>query len=59
MSWHRYWNYLRRQLFVMDTYVSLRNRQTNHTMMALHSYMSLAVIIPVCTGDATFKAFKL
>jgi hypothetical protein len=36
----RYWNYLRRQLFVLDTYYSPTNRTTNHTMMLLHSYGS-------------------
>jgi hypothetical protein len=36
----RYWNYLRRQLYVLDTYHSRHNKTLNHTMMLLHSYGS-------------------
>jgi hypothetical protein len=36
----RYWNYLRRQLYVLDTYHSSHNKTLNHTMMLLHSYGS-------------------
>ncbi|KAK9804057.1 hypothetical protein WJX73_000030 [Symbiochloris irregularis] len=49
MPWRRYWNYLRRQLYVMDTYTSPHNRALNHTMMALHTYLSLAFVIPTVT----------
>jgi hypothetical protein len=45
-----YWNYLRRQLFVMDTYASAHNRRVNHTMLALHAYLSWAVVMPLLTG---------
>lgn len=37
---HQYWNYLRRQLFVLDTYYNESNRVANHTLMLLHSYGS-------------------
>lgn len=50
MPWGRYWNYLRRQLYVMDTYTSPHNRAVNHTMMALHTYLSLAFVVPTVTG---------
>jgi hypothetical protein len=36
----QYWNYLRRQLFVLDTYYNESNRVANHTLMLLHSYGS-------------------
>lgn len=36
----RYWNYLRRQLYVLDTYYSSHDKTLNHTMMAAHSYAS-------------------
>jgi hypothetical protein len=36
----RYWNYLRRQLYVLDTYHSRHNKALNHSMMLLHSYGS-------------------
>ena len=45
-----YWNYLRRQLFVMDTYASAHNRRVNHTMLTLHAYLSWAVVLPLLTG---------
>lgn len=49
-SWAQYWNYLRRQVYVMDTYSSPLNRRVNHTMMFLHSYLSLAFTVPATTG---------
>jgi hypothetical protein len=52
-SWGQYWNYLRRQVYVMDTYCSPLNRQINHTMMLLHSYLSLAFVMPAITGAAS------
>lgn len=46
----RYWNYLRRQVYVMDTYASPLNRQINHAFMVIHSYLSLAFVLPLTTG---------
>lgn len=46
-TWHQYWNYLRRQLFVLDTYYNEANRVANHTLMLLHSYGSAVFIIAV------------
>jgi Glycosyl transferase family 21 len=43
----RYWNYLRRQLVVLDTYASDHNRCTNHVMAVLHCYFSWAFVVPV------------
>ncbi len=45
-----WWNYLRRQLYVMDTYASAHNRRVNHTMLALHAYLSWAAVAPLATG---------
>jgi hypothetical protein len=42
-SMYQWWNYLRRQLFVMDTYATPHNRLINHGMLAALSYLSLAV----------------
>ena len=50
VSLQRYWNYLRRQLYVMDTYVTPHNRLVNHTMLALHTYLSWAFVLPCLTG---------
>ena len=38
-----YWNYLRRQLFVLDTYTNAHNRRLNHTMALVHSWGSCCV----------------
>ena len=40
----QWWNYLRRQLFVMDTYVTFHNRLVNHGMLLAISYLSVAAI---------------
>ncbi|KAK9841846.1 hypothetical protein WJX81_007075 [Elliptochloris bilobata] len=42
----RYWNYLRRQLYVMDTYACAAARRTNHAMLALHACLSWAFVAP-------------
>jgi hypothetical protein len=46
----RYWNYLRRQLFVLDTYYNDSNRVANHTLMALHSYGSAVFTVAVAAA---------
>lgn len=50
-SWGQYWNYLRRQLYVLDTYSNRHNRLLNHTMMWVHSWASLAFAAPVLLGE--------
>lgn len=32
-SWRQFWNYMRRQIYVLDTYSGLHNRRVNHGMM--------------------------
>ncbi|KAI8469454.1 MAG: hypothetical protein J3K34DRAFT_522121 [Monoraphidium minutum] len=44
-GWRGYWNYLRRQLFVLDTYRGAHNRRLNYTLMAAHSWASFAVAV--------------
>jgi hypothetical protein len=46
----RYWNYLRRQLYVMDTYANPHNRATNHGLAAFHAFASWGVVLPATTG---------
>lgn len=41
-SLREWWNYLRRQLFVMDTYASPRNKAINRGMLYALAYLSLA-----------------
>jgi hypothetical protein len=45
----RYWNYLRRQLYVLDTYNSRHNKTLNHTLMLVHSYGSAVFTAAVVT----------
>jgi hypothetical protein len=45
-SLRKFWNYLRRQLYVMDTYASAFNRRQNHGMLALHCYLSWGIVVP-------------
>ena len=56
VSLERYWNYLRRQLYVMDTYVTPRNRLVNHSMLGLHTYLSWAFVLPCLTGASVQTA---
>ena len=50
-SARQFWNYQRRQLYVMDTYCNAHNRRLNHIMLALHCYLSWAFVIAlVLTG---------
>ena len=44
-SARQFWNYQRRQLYVMDTYCNAHNKRLNHTMLALHCYLSWAFIL--------------
>lgn len=49
-SWGAYWNYLRRQLYVMDTWAGTHNRRLNHGMLALHCWLSWALVGPALAG---------
>ena len=53
-SLKNWWNYLRRQLFVMDTYVSGRNKRINHGMLFVLSYLSF-----VATSGITWSFGKV
>lgn len=46
-----YINYLHRQLYVMDTYATQHNRAINHTMAAIHCYLSAAFVTAIVAGD--------
>ena len=50
ITWGQWWNYLRRQLFVMDTYSSPANARLNHAMLALHAYLSSALLAAFLLG---------
>ena len=53
-SFEQWWNYLRRQLFVMDTYSSNRNKQINHGMLGVLSYLSFAA-----TGGMSWGMWRI
>lgn len=54
-----WWNYLRRQLCVLDTYSSPHNRRTNHTMAALHCYASWGFALPAGAAAARLALWAL
>ena len=39
--------HLRRQLFVLDTYPTAGVRALNHAMLALYTYASLGIFVPL------------
>ena len=53
-SFRRYWNYLRRQLYVLDTYANLHNRCSNYALAVLHCYGSWGFCLPVL-----FAAYRI
>lgn len=57
VSWGQYWNYLRRQLYVLDTYTNRHNRLINHTMMVVHSWASWAFAAPALMGEPCLMCF--
>mmetsp|Transcript_35696 Transcript_35696/g.67314 ORF Transcript_35696/g.67314 Transcript_35696/m.67314 type:complete len:367 (-) Transcript_35696:249-1349(-) len=50
ISVSKYWNYLRRQLFVLFTCTSVHNGVLNMAMLCVHCYISLAITCPVFTS---------
>ncbi|BDA40970.1 hypothetical protein COCOBI_01-6250 [Coccomyxa sp. Obi] len=53
----RFWNYLRRQLYVMDTYANSHNEHLNHAMLALHCYLSWAFVAPAAISSLQVAAY--
>lgn len=53
----KFWNYLRRQLYVMDTYINSHNERLNHAMLALHCYLSWAFIAPAAISSLQVAAY--
>lgn len=56
----QWWNYLRRQLFVMDTYANDWNKNVNHGMLFALTYLSLATTtaLAACGAHLFFVAAK-
>ena len=54
----QWWNYVRRQLFVMDTYANAWNRRVNHGMLFVLTYLSLAAsaALAACGAEVFFYA---
>ena len=50
LTWRQYFNYLHRQLYVLDTYATNHNRRVNHSMMLLHAWASSAAVLPTLLG---------
>lgn len=46
-SWWEVWNYIHRQMYVLDTYADESNRKINHAMLRWQAYLSAATIWPL------------
>lgn len=46
LSFSRYWNYLRKQTFVLESYISRVNRIMNSALFAVHFYLSWGFVAP-------------
>lgn len=56
---HQYWNYLRRQLFVLDTYADPHNRRTNYSLACLLLYGSVGFIAPTIIAGLRLAFYLL
>ncbi|XP_061345033.1 uncharacterized protein LOC133290901 isoform X2 [Gastrolobium bilobum] len=46
LNFGRYWNYLRKQTFVLESYVTKVNRIMNRALFAVHCYLSWGFVAP-------------
>ena len=51
-SWQTFWNFLHRQMYVLDTYITRKNKRINHALAAAHFIVSCALALPIPTGEA-------
>lgn len=47
VTWPQAWNYMRRQLYVLDTYAGAHNRRINHALLAASVYGAAALLAPL------------
>ena len=43
---YRYWNYLRKQTFVLESYTTKVNRVMNRALFTVHCYLSWGFVLP-------------
>ncbi|XP_027925243.1 uncharacterized protein LOC114182552 [Vigna unguiculata] len=48
LNFGRYWNYLRKQTFVLESYVTRVNQIMNRALFAVHCYLSWSFVAPYC-----------
>ncbi|KAL2321333.1 hypothetical protein Fmac_030302 [Flemingia macrophylla] len=48
LNFGRYWNYLRKQTFVLESYVTKVNQIMNRALFAVHCYLSWGFVAPYC-----------
>ncbi|KAL9324725.1 hypothetical protein ACSQ67_009582 [Phaseolus vulgaris] len=48
LNFGRYWNYLRKQTFVLESYVTKVNQIMNRALFAVHFYLSWGFVAPYC-----------
>lgn len=57
---YRYWNYLRKQTFVLESYISEVNRKMNRGLFSFHCYASWGFVAPfVMSGIHVAAALRL
>lgn len=58
-TFHDHWNYMRRQVFVLDTYRNGAGRTLNHTMLGLLVFLGLTLSFPVVAGATAEPRFSV
>ncbi|XP_039139060.1 uncharacterized protein LOC120276398 [Dioscorea cayenensis subsp. rotundata] len=56
LSFARYWNYLRKQTFVLESYISKVNWLMNRALFSVHCYLSWAFVLPYFMASLHFLA---
>ena len=59
LTFRSYWNYVRRQVFVLDTYTSKHNRTVNHALLAVVSPRDRCAALPAPPCRSTTPPLSL
>mmetsp|Transcript_8504 Transcript_8504/g.31420 ORF Transcript_8504/g.31420 Transcript_8504/m.31420 type:complete len:489 (+) Transcript_8504:136-1602(+) len=57
VTWHHYWNYIRRQTFTLTTYSDVHNKLTNSMLMFAYPYCSAVLV--TSTALSCFQVLRL
>ena len=59
ITFQQYWNYMSRQVFVLDTYTSGWHKILNHVLIGIHSYLSTFFILAVLINLSRYVYISL